>query len=473
MVMKKINVHSKWMIFAVTSMANLGASFAINSLNLALPILRQEFGVTQGAVSWLILVYSLMPCCTLLMFGRMADLYGYKRQYKIGFCFFAVVSMLAPLLSKNLVTLIFFRAMQGIGYSMLISITQATVYKAFDENERGKALGINSVFVSVGFAAGPTLGGFFLTYFSWHYIFYFCTVFCILGFIGTFIGMENDIADKRSNIKMDHLGGIFFAIFIGAVSVGLNFFDEWGFISVKFGMAMLISLTGLVLFIYRENHTENPMILLVLFRNKTFSLANGACGLSYMTQQLTTYLFPFFLIDILRLPPDKAGLMMLASPILMMLFSPLGGSLSDKVGTKIPAVIGLLLIIGSCIFTGYFRTDTSIIFAIAVLAMVGAGNGLSVSAINSAILGSVPSAQSGVASGMLATARNIGNTMGTAIGSVMLTMRQIHYMSIYLNKNASYLMAQRDTFYIVIVLSTIAILLIVLIPSRAEKIISL
>ena len=219
-------LKSKWSIFIVTSMANLGVSFAINSLNLALPLIREEFGVSQSDVSWLALVYSLLPSCMLLLFGRLADICGYRRQYIFGFGFFTVVSMLAPMLSFNLQTLIVFRALQGIGYSILISITQATIFKTFPENERGKALGINSVFVSVGFAAGPTIGGVLLNFFTWHAIFYFCAIFSVLGLIGTLLAMEDDTTEKEGRPKMDALGGLFFMIFIGALSVGINFVDR-------------------------------------------------------------------------------------------------------------------------------------------------------------------------------------------------------------------------------------------------------
>ncbi|HWS30292.1 MAG TPA: MFS transporter, partial [Clostridia bacterium] len=154
-------------------------------------------------------------------------------------------------------------------------------------------------------------------------------------------------------------------------------------------------------------------------------------------------------------------------PIVMMLTSPLGGGLSDKYGTRLPAVVGLSLIALNSILVGFFKENTSIIFVMFVLCMVGAGNGLSVSAINSAILGSAPKEYSGVASGMLATMRNIGQTLGTAIGSVMLIMRQTHYEEeAGFSKNAIYLFAQRDTFLVGSALAVLGILLVMQIPKK-------
>lgn len=466
----KNDEHKKHWIFAITGMANFSICFSLNSLNLALPTIANEFGVSQGDVSWLALVYSLIPCCMLLICGKMADLYGYKRQYKIGFCFFALASFFAPLLSYNLGTLIFFRALQGIGYSLLISITQATISRTFDDHERGKALGLNSIFVSVGLASGPTVGGVLITYFSWHAIFYFSIPFCLFGFIATLLVMPQDHKESSDKTKMDWFGGLFFALSIGSLAIGLNFSDDWGITSFPFLLCLNLFITALALFIWREMKATVPLMPLHLFHNKTFTLANLTCGLSYMTQQLTIYIFPFFLINILQLPSDRAGLILLASPAAMLIASPLGGSLSDEYGTRRPAIIGLLLIALHCILVGFFKADTSVVFIVFVLLLVGCGNGMSVSAINSAILGSVPREHSGVASGMLATMRNIGNTFGTALASVMLIMGQSHYeVHNQFDNNTAYLMAQRDTFWVGLGLVFLAAVLILNIPNRPNK----
>ena len=181
--MSILRIEYKWRIFLVTALANLTSAFALNSLNLALPVIAEEFGTSMGTVSWLSLVYSFIPSCTLLIFGRMADLYGYKKQFVGGFTVFGLGSFLLPLLANTLPSLIFFRCVQAVGYGMMISITQAMCNRSFPSNERGKALGVNSVFVSVGLAAGPTIGGILMTHFSWRAIFYFNVPLCILGIV--------------------------------------------------------------------------------------------------------------------------------------------------------------------------------------------------------------------------------------------------------------------------------------------------
>lgn len=459
------NEYKKWTIFAVTSMANLVVSFSINSLNLALPTLAKEFGVNQNNVSWLALVYSLIPCCTLLILGRTAEIYGYKRQFKIVFLFFGAVCIVAPLFSVNLGALIFFRCLQGIGYSIMVSITQAIVSQTFDSNERGKALGINSVFISIGLAAGPTIGGFLLTHFSWHAIFYFNVPFCILGFVATYFVMPDDSAEVSQSKSMDWLGAILFAISVGAFSIVFNFSDRWGWLSVWFMGCIILSVLVLNLFIRHEKRTELPLMPLQLFKNKTFSIANVVCMLSYLVQQLITYLVPFYLIDILVLPSDRSGLIMLASPIMMMVMSPVGGSLTDKRGTRLPACIGLIFICVSCLIMGSLKQSSSYMMVIFTLLAMGIGNGLSVSSINTAILSSAPKENAGIASGMLTTMRNLGQTLGIACSSVILTSRELAYSkTTNLSQEGVYLLAQRDTYYFGIFILIMALIFVYIIP---------
>lgn len=461
--------YSKWMIFAVTSMANLVASFSINSLNLALPTLAKEFGVTQNSVSWLPLVYSLIPCCTLLILGRTAELYGYKRQFKIGFLFFGAVCLAAPLLSVNLGTLIFFRCLQGLGYSIMISITQAIVSRTFNSNERGKALGINSIFISIGLAAGPTIGGFLLTHFTWHSIFYFNVPLCLLGFISTCFVMPDDKTDDLKNKHMDWIGAILFAISVGSFSIAINFSSSWGLKSFYFIGCMILTILGLYIFINHEKHIEIPLMFLQFFKSKTFSMANVVCMLSYLVQQLFIYLMPFYLVDILLMPSDASGLIMLASPLAMMIMSPIGGSMTDKHGTRLPSGIGLIFICISCLLMSSLKESSSYPIIIVILLGTGIGNGLSVSSINTAILNAVPRNHAGIASGMLATMRNLGQTLGVAFSSVILTSRQLVYnQNTTLSSNGTYLLAQRDTYYFGILILVIALILVFMLP-HSEK----
>jgi len=454
------------MIFAVTALANLVAPFSINSVNLALPLLAVEFNASQSAVSWLTLVYSLVPSCTLLFFGRLADIYGYRRQFFWGFVFFGLVSFLAPLVSTSLGVLIFFRCLQGLGYAVLISITQGILARTFDPSVRGRVLGTNAVFVSVGLASGPTIGGLILKYFTWHYIFYFSVPFCIIGAVCTLLCMKDDAADGRPRPDIDWHGTFWFSLCIGLLVCGVHYCSKWGVLSFAFTAAMLTSVISFMVFVSTEKHTQTPLMPLLLLKSSSFNIANAASAFSFAAQQMTIYLTPFLLIEVLSLPPDVAGLIMISRPLVMVFSSPFGGAMTDRLGSKPPAFFGLAMIMVSCLLMSLVTGTSSKLFVTAALLVMGIGCGYSGTAINTAILHAAPSENSGVASGMLATMRNIGQTFGVTFGSLLLTLGSSRYSSPALTKQIVSVLAQRDAFRFAAVLAVVSMVFIYLLPPQ-------
>jgi EmrB/QacA subfamily drug resistance transporter len=451
-------------------MANYVIAFSGNSMNIALPLLAVNFGVSQSVISWLSLIYNLLPCCTLLIFGRLGDIYGYKRQFMVGFVFFGVVSILTPFFATNLAFLIFCRALQGMSYSMLISITQAIVSLTFDSTERGMALGINSAFVSVGSASGPTIGGFLLKYFDWRAIFLFNVPFCVVGFIVAMLVLEDDKHKEAVRGGVDWCGALFFAVFIGTLILGLNFSGEWGMLSARFLGCIAVSALAIAFFIRYEASAASPIMRLDLFKNRTFSLSNTTCACNYMTQQMIIFMTPFFLIDILSMGPDRAGLVMLAYPSAIILSSPLGGRMADKYGARPPAIMGLLMIIAGSAVLSALKESSSTLMVTAMLLLVGIGNGYSVSAVNTSIFSTVPRDQSGVASGIVATMRTVGQTIGISCATVVLALRQTVYSANpLLDFNGAYLKAQRDTFFFGIFITTVALILVYKLPGAPSQ----
>ena len=443
----------KWRIFAVTGFASITSGIAISSITLALPVMADEFGVSMATISWLSLVYSLIPSCLLLIFGRLADLYGYKRQFIGGFIVFGLSSLLLPALSRGMAGLIFFRSLQSIGYSMMISITQAMCNRVFPPNERGKALGVNSIFVSIGLSAGPSISGLLLSRFTWRSVFYFNAPSCFLGLIMTIMVLKKDEPAQGRKPRMDWLGSMLFAAAVGSLAVAINFSAEWGLVSAWFISCLVISAISLAVFIYRENHTDEPLMKLGFYKNPVFSLANCASVCSYALQQMTNFLVPFYLLNILLVSKSDAGFITLATPLAMMLFSPYGGRMADRGGSRKPSVIGLIIIAAGCLGMCFLTDTAPIVYVIAALFLYGVGNGLSVSAINSAIFSAAPREDSGMASGMVATLRNLGQGLGVAFGGAIIAVRQNHYLSQRVAARSGgsagdqiYLMAQRDAF---------------------------
>ena len=450
-------------------MANLIAAFSVNSLALALPVIAADFGTAQSNVSWLTLVYSLVPCCTLLLFGRMAELHGYRKQMILGFAVFGLVSALTPAVSRSIGILIFMRCLQGVAYAIMVSITQAIVSRAFPPAERGKALGTNTVFVSVGLAAGPTLGGLLIKHFSWKSIFYFNIPFAVLGIAACLLVMPKDETDDSKKARMDYSGALLLAAACGGLCVGLNFLKNKTNLGISPLWLIAAAVLAFVLFFLREKRAgESALVPMSLFADRSFSQCNIVLLGLFIAQQMVVYMMPFYLEDICALPSDTAGFYIMASPLCMIIFAPIGGTLKDRCGTKLPSILGFSILLASIVFLSTLSESTPHFMTVTALAGVGIGAGLGTSPVNTTIMNSAPRERSGVASGTLATMRNLGQTMGVACSTLILEARQAVYIA-SADSSGAYLMAQRDTFLFGCLTLTIAIVLIVLLPRSGSK----
>ena len=348
---------------------------------------------------------------------------------------------------------------------MLLSITPAMCNRVFPAEERGKALGINAIFVSLGLSMGPSFSGMLMASFGWRAVFFFNFPFAFIGAVMAILILKKDEFKPISNRRLDVPGSLLFAVFISLLTIALNFSVEWGFASLNFFGCLILSLLALALFIIRESRTDMPLMKLDLYKNPIFVLANGASVCSYLLQNMTTFLTPFFLINILLIPKSISGFIMLSTPIGMMILSPFGGRLTDRYGSRRPALIGLLLIAAGCVSMSFMSTSAPGFLVAAAIFLNGAGNGLSVPAINSSIFGAVPREHSGMASGVVATLRNFGQSLGVACGSTIIALRQSYYYaraaeggSGASNDVMVYMQSQRDAFYFGLFIVAIAIL---------------
>lgn len=463
--MKNRLKNNKWLIFAVTGAAGFIVTYSVNSVSLALPYLAQEFGVEQSSVSWLTMVYSLIPCCLLLIFGGLADIKGYKKQFAFGFAFYGIVSLLLPILSINLPVLIFFRCLQGIGYSILISITQAIITKVFPVGERGKALGINVIFVSVGLASGPTIGGLLLSAFGWQSIFWFCVPFCLVGFVMTLLIMPSDHESTDNKKSLDLLGGFFFALAIGSLAVGVNYLNVWGLHKPWFWLCFTVFIIAFCLFVLREKRAAYPLMALELFKNRHFTFSNITICLNFIMQQMVVYLMPFYLANVLMLESHISGLIMMATPLMMLIFAPVGGIISDSKGYRLPALGGLILIFTGSLLISILKIDTAIYFVIFALMITGMGNAFLNAPINSSVMSSVQPKNLGMASGMVGTMRNIGQTFGVALGTLLITFGENHFAKQGItDQQTLYLLAESRAFIFCMFLMVIAFILVLFLP---------
>ncbi|MHC1784964.1 MAG: MFS transporter [Anaerolineaceae bacterium] len=419
-----IDYSRKWWVLGSVAMGVFLATIDGSIVNIALPTLVKVLDTDFAKVQWVVLGYMLTITTLLLGFGRLADMYGKKKLYMAGMVIFTVGSLLCGL-APSIGVLIGSRVIQGVGGAMMMAIGTAIVTESFPDRERGKALGIQGSIVSVGIIAGPAVGGMILGSLSWHWIFF---VNLPIGLIGLILVLQNVPHFKPSgHQKFDFYGAATLFISVSAFLLALTIGQEEGFLQpIPLGL-FVIWLGFMAAFIIIQKRIPQPMMDLSLFSNKLFSINLVTGFLTFLASSGNVFLMPFFLENILMKDPQTAGLMLAVLPISMGLAAPLAGALSDRVGTRLLTVVGLTLAaIGYFAVSTLDQNTTTIGYLIRFIPL-GIGMGIFQSPNNSAIMGSAPKHRLGVASGLQAITRTLGQTTGISIFGALWAARILQY----------------------------------------------
>ena len=384
-------------------------------VNVILPTISQSFKVSIALSQWVPMVYLLTISSLLLFYGRLGDIFGYKNIFLTGLGGFVVVSCFCGF-SPTIYFLIAFRALQGLFAGMMMSVSFAIITSTFPTEERGKAIGINAISTSAGLAIGPSLGGFITSLLGWRFVFY---INLPIGIIAILWGLRVIPKIKGQPAKIDAKGAIISLIFLFSLLLVVNNFQNQGFNSITSFM-LAVAVVSFILFIFIEKRTPEPMLNLSLFKNATFSLANISALLNFMSQYVMVFVTPFYLQRVLHFPSNRVGLIMTCFPLAVMSVAPFSGYISDRIGTTLLACVGTGLCSLSLFFMSRLNSSPKLLDIISALALFGIGTGIFQSPNTSAAMGSVPKNHLGIASGILATIRNVGMFAGIATAGLVL-----------------------------------------------------
>ncbi|MDI3317078.1 MAG: MFS transporter [Bacillota bacterium] len=390
-------------------------------MNVTMPVIAGEYRVGLAAVSWVVMVYLLVIGSTLLGFGRLGDMWGYRRVFRAGLLVFTLgsaASGAAPTFPLLLVA----RGIQALGAAMFMAVGPAILTAVFPPSERGRALGFNGMAVAAGLALGPTLGGTLTELLTWRSVFYINLPIGLAALVWT--GRVLPDGPRRGGQRFDLAGSGLAVVALGALLLAASEGESWGWGSPAVLAAMAGGLIVGLLFVLWERRTPEPMLDLALFRSRTFSAASAAGLLSFVTQFLMTFLIPFYLQQLLRLDPFRAGLVMTAHPLMVLAVAPVAGALSDRIGTRSLAFAGLALSATALLLLtglGPAAAPWEVAWRMAVF---GLGAGLFQAPNNSAVMGAAPRSRLGIASSVLATVRNVGMVLGVALADAVFTARR-------------------------------------------------
>ncbi len=424
-------MRGKWWVLSAVACGTFMATLDSSIVNIALPTLTKSLGADLVRIKWVVIIYLLVITCLLLPWGRLADQWGRKKIFQLGFGLFTFGSLFCGA-SATLGWLLASRALQGVGAAMLMANGPAIITAAFPSRERGKALGTLAMVVSAGLVTGPSVGGLLISTFGWRSIF---LVNLPVGILGIFLAQKNIPQDpvRKHLLPFDWAGAFLqFILFLGLI-VGV----DPPMISVSGGAAFpvprlvlgVLTLAVALIFIRVEAEARAPLFDLSLLKDRTFWTANLASFLNFVAYSAVTVLMPFYFEEVLHLTPDKAGVLMTAIPLSILVVAPLSGRASDRFGSRelsvIGALVGALGLFSMGGLWGVGMSPASGLGAVLLgLGSIGLATGLFQSPNNNAIMGVVPASKLGVASAFLATVRNLGLVIGTGLATGLFTWRR-------------------------------------------------
>ncbi|GLF95807.1 MFS transporter [Streptomyces yaizuensis] len=411
----------RWLILGVICLAQLTVLLDNTVLSVAIPSLNRELGASATDIQWMINAYSLVQSGLLLTAGNAADRYGRKKLLIAGLALFGIGSLAAGL-AQSSAQLIAARAGMGVGGALLMTTTLAVVVQIFDDSERVKAIALWSTVNSLGFAAGPLIGGVMLDHFWWGAIFLINIPVAALGLLAV-ITLVPESKNPQGD-RPDLLGALLSTIGMTSVVYAIISGPEHGWTSGQVLLAAGVGVTVLTGFVLWELRIPYPMLDMHFFRNRTFVGAVAGAILVTFGMGGSLFLLTQHLQFVLGYGPLDAGLRTapLALTIVALNFSGLGPRLLPKIGTPAAIAVGMAAVAaGLAAIALLGRDDYSGMFL--GLVIMGVGIALATPAMANAIMSAIPPAKAGVGAGINGTLAEFGNGLGVAVLGAVLNSR--------------------------------------------------
>jgi EmrB/QacA subfamily drug resistance transporter len=410
----------KWWVLVAVGIGTFMSALDSSVVNTILPVIRSYFNSEVASVEWAVVVYLLVVSSLLLTFGRLGDLRGHKRIYVSGFLIFVVASAICGL-AQSVEMLVISRGVQALGAAMLFANSPAILTKNFPPQQRGQALGMQAMMTYLGLTVGPSLGGWLTQVFGWRAVFYINVPIGLLAFSLSLVFIASEKADAGQNERFDGPGAVFFSAGLIALLLGLNQGSEWGWVSPAILGCGAAAVILLAIFVMIENRRPSPMLDFSLFHSRLFSASTASAILNYVALYSVVFLMPFYLIQGRGWSPAQAGLILTAQPIVMAVIAPLSGFLSDRIGSRLLSTLGMAIMAAGLFLLSRLGPSSPDGDILTSLAVTGLGTGIFISPNTSALLGSAPRQRQGIASGILATARNVGMVLGVGLAGAIFS----------------------------------------------------
>jgi len=429
----------------VAGLAAFLAPFMGSAVNIALPSIGREFKADAVMLGWVASAYILAAAVFLVPFGKLADIHGRKKIFLSGILVYTAASLFCAV-STSVSVLIGFRILQGIGAALIFGTSVAILTSVFPPGQRGKALGINTASTYLGLSLGPVLGGLLTQQFGWRSIFVLNLPLGLIIIAFVLAMLKGEWAEAKGE-RFDLFGAAFYGLTLIGIMLGFSRLPQkTGFVLFAAGIVLAAG------FVLRETKTDSPLLKIELFReNRVFAFSNLAALINYSATFAVGFFVSLYLQYLKGMSPRSAGLVLIAQPVMMTVFSPFAGRLSDKVEPRIVASLGMAISSFGLLLLAFLRADTALAFIIASLAVLGFGFALFSSPNTNAVMCSVEKKLYGVASATLGTMRLVGQMFSMGMAMMIFSVL-VGRIQITAANQGSFLQAVRTGFVIFAVL---------------------
>lgn len=420
-----LNANTKWdgvpmprRLWAILAIA-CGVSLSVldaSIVNVALPTIATQLHVSEASSIWVINAYQLAIMLSLLSFSVLGDLKGYRKIYIGGLILFTLSSA-GCALSRTFTELIAARIVQGIGASAIMSINTTLIRTIYPNKMIGRGFGINATVVAVAAVAGPSIAAAILAVAKWQWLF---AINVPIGIVAALLGLKYlpDNPLKVTGRKFSVTDGILNGLMFGLLIISIESYAHGTHIALVItGLAAAVAI-GYV-YVKRQLKDPFPILPVDLLRIKIFTLSICTSICSFLASMSAMVALPFFMQQHLGYSDVETGLLFTAWPAVIMIVAPLAGFLVEKIHAGILGAIGLAIMTAGLLLLAFIPDDASKFDIVWRLVVCGLGFGTFQSPNNSIIISSAPQYRSGSASGMLATARLLGQTTGAALVAMM------------------------------------------------------
>ncbi|WP_245629789.1 MFS transporter [Alicyclobacillus sendaiensis] len=414
----RLESRKMWWIFTSVVLGTLMVNIDSSVVNVLIPTLERAFHRPPSSLQWAVSAYLLVVTTLLPLLGSLSDRGSRKNYYLMGVALFTISSALCAV-ATNLMELIMFRMIQGLGGALIMANVMSIITFTFPPERRGKPLGYVNSIVALGTIIGPGLGSVLLSLFGWRSVFW---INIPIGMISLALSIVHlpPLRTSKEKQPLDLVGAIWITAAVAVMFFEFSEAGSWGWTSTPSIVLLVTSVVCFLLFLVHERHTPAPLIQLTYFRIPSFSLSVIASFLSYVLMMMPQFMLPIFLRDVQGESATRVGLVLMTQSLSMFVFSPVAGWLSDRYGPRAWPVIGMAMVGISVAVFSSSSVHTPLAYTTIDLFLFGLGLSLFTAPNNALVLAAVPPQHSGEVGSLLALVRNLGRLVGIAVSSAEL-----------------------------------------------------